>query len=538
MKPYALLSILLLSYFVIFSVAESEAFLDPASIPAEWAHLHLRIISDNFPFLSPPAIARALAYYSTAMYDATVPYNTDHYFSHEDTLMDQTLSTRPLEEHTDENRAIALSFAALRILETFWAGHPAELERIYFYFEQIGLDRHDIHWDAATPSGIGNIVAAFWKTRMHFDGMNQYGDEPGTPEEYYGVPYVDYTNYHSLNEPQPVLGRTNCSELTSINHWQPLRVPTKDGGETVRSFLAPYMARVLPFALHDVNTFYPYGPPYMGGDDEEFIEQFTQVLEESAKLNDRTKMIAEYWADGPDSTAPPGHWHDIALRTAEERGLNLQDTVELLMAQGNAVFDAGIIAWDVKRFYDSARPVTVIQCLFEGEAVTAWAGPYEGIGIIDGSSWQPYQDRFFVTPPFAEYISGHSTFSAASTIVLRNFFRSDYWGRSVTFKEGESLFEPKIEAGEPGYIYGKTDVPNKGPYSEGYVPATDITLNWRTFSDAALEAGASRIYGGIHIKAGNEDGLAVGRVVGEQVWEKVCLMTNRNCDHLKPDPPF
>jgi len=52
------------------------------------------------------------------------------------------------------------------------------LERIYFYFEQLGLDRYDTHWDDSTPSGIGNIVAAFWKTRMHFDGMNQFGDEP------------------------------------------------------------------------------------------------------------------------------------------------------------------------------------------------------------------------------------------------------------------------------------------------------------------------------------------------------------------------
>jgi hypothetical protein len=113
-----------------------------------------------------------------------------------------------------------------------------------------------------------------------------------------------------------------------------------------------------------------------------------------------------------------------------------------------------------KRFYDSSRPITTIQCLYEGMNVKAWQGPYLGAGEIDGSDWKPvrllssallsaymrrgkrcssppflcarttmqYQDASFVTPPFAEFVSGHSTFSAASAFVIRSFLGTDEYG--------------------------------------------------------------------------------------------------------------
>ncbi|NER25709.1 MAG: hypothetical protein F6J96_34455 [Symploca sp. SIO1C2] len=130
-----------------------------------------------------------------------------------------------------------------------------------------------------------------------------------------------------------------------------------------------------------------------------------------------------------------------------------------------------------------------------------------------------YQNLNFITPPFAEYVSGHSTFSFASAVVLRNFFGSDEYGGSVTIAEGESAFEPRIDdPTDPNYAIGS--IPNSGPRSVGYVPATDITLSWETFSDAASEAGRSRLYGGIHIELGNTGGAQLGTLVGEVVWKK------------------
>jgi hypothetical protein len=99
-----------------------------------------------------------------------------------------------------------------------------------------------------------------------------------------------------------------------------------------------------------------------------------------------------------------------------------------------------------------------------------------------------------VTPPFAEYPSGHSTFSAAAAEVLRRFTGSDALGATVTVPAGSSRIEP------------------------GLVPAEDLTLGWDTFSAAADQAGLSRRYGGIHFEQGDLVGRAIGRAVGARVW--------------------
>ncbi len=148
-----------------------------------------------------------------------------------------------------------------------------------------------------------------------------------------------------------------------------------------------------------------------------------------------------------------------------------------------------------------------------------------GVGMINGSHWKPYQYDYFLTPPFAEYVSGHSTFSNSSATVLALFFKSDAMGLSFTVKEGESLFEPKITVGNPGYIAGVTDVPNTGPETVGYVPATDITVHHATFSDAAYESGISRLFGGIHFTSSNMEGLKMGAKIGQIVYKKFQELT-------------
>ena len=115
---------------------------------------------------------------------------------------------------------------------------------------------------------------------------------------------------------------------------------------------------------------------------------------------------------------------------------------------------------------------------------------------MDGRFWIPYQLSTFPTPPFPEYISGHSTFSAAGATVLRLFTGSDMFRDSVTFPPGSSKIEP------------------------GLTPSSPVTLQWPTFSAAANQAGISRRYGGIHFKAGDLTGRAVGQIVGYEVYNK------------------
>jgi PAP2 superfamily len=125
-------------------------------------------------------------------------------------------------------------------------------------------------------------------------------------------------------------------------------------------------------------------------------------------------------------------------------------------------------------------------------------GTGHGYSLIDGQKFQSY----IATPPFASYISGHSTFSSASAEVLKRFTGSDTFGGSFTALPGSSLIEP------------------------GFSPAAPVTLTWATFSEAADQAGISRRYGGIHFRADDLVGRQTGRLVAAVVWNKAMTYIN------------
>ena len=159
--------------------------------------------------------------------------------------------------------------------------------------------------------------------------------------------------------------------------------------------------------------------------------------------------------------------------------------------------DGGIVAWKLKRIFDSVRPITAIRELFKGQEIVAWGGPYSGTKTILGENWKPYQTECFVTPAFAEFVSGHSAFSAAAAVVLRGFTGSDDFGAY--------------------YLYGA----GKSPAEPNEAPSRSVLLKWDTFTQAADEAGFSRRYGGIHFAQGDVQGRDVGKRTGERVWQKV-----------------
>ena len=205
-------------------------------------------------------------------------------------------------------------------------------------------------------------------------------------------------------------------------------------------------------------------------------------------------MIAEYWADGPHSELPPGHWTLFAEFVSRRDGHTFDDDVKMFFLVGNAVFDAGIGCWEAKRFYDSERPITAIHFLFKGRRVPQTV--VQVVVLVNHEDWLPYQPATFITPPFPEYTSGHSTFSAAAAEVLKRFTGSDALGADVTFPARSGRVEP------------------------GFAPKHDVTLSWATFSEAADEAGLSRRLGGIHFLDGDFRGRAMGRTIGCTVWQK------------------
>ena len=405
--------------------------------------------------------------------------------------------------------------------------------------------------------------------------------------------------------------------MSDPNRWQPLELEVmvaQNGmplSETVQTFVGPHWGAVEPFALARTDDGRPVldpGPPPFLGDpatDAEFKEAIVEVVEHSALLDpasgvtidigpastgnstldsyeesghsvnpvtgdpyprnevalgDYGRVVAEFWADGPSSETPPGHWNTIANTVTEALGADLRiagqgpavDQLEwdlkLYLALNGAMHDAAVAGWWTKGFYDYARPISMIRHMgglgqssdpdgpsfhpdglplvadlievvtaessgpaqrhahladHVGEvAVRSWIGvppdpetEVSGVGWIRAVEWVPYQLPTFVTPAFAGYVSGHSTFSRAGAEVLAAMTGSEY------FPGG--FGEWTIPAGSLEFEAG---------------PDTDVTLQWATFADAADEAGRSRLYGGIHVRADDLAGRQMGQTVGQDAW--------------------
>jgi hypothetical protein len=433
-----------------------------------WNEALLDAVSEST--LGPPMVARALAVVHTAIFDAWAAYD--------DVALGTRLGgdlRRPAAERTAANRHEAISFAAYRTLVDLF---PAQEARFGDRMEELGYDPDDLTTDPTRGAGIGNLAAAAMLAFCHADGANQLGDLHPS-----GLPYADYTGY----EP-----RNSWDRVDDPNAWQPLAVPI--GGDVViQRFIAPHWDRVTPFALTSPDQFRP--PPPALFPHGRYRAQAEELIHMSARLTDRDKAIVEYWADGPRTVLPPGHWLVFGRYVSQRDGHDMDDDVKLFFILANAVFDAGIASWDAKIHYDYVRPITAIRYLKAGKKIRTWGGPGLGTRVIDGEGWIPFQPVTFPTPPFSEYVSGHSTFSAAGAEVLRRFTGSDAFGLSVTVPAGSFLAEPGA-------------------------PAAPVTLSWPTFSAAADEAGISRRLGGIHFRDGDLAARAMGRAVGEVVWEK------------------
>jgi hypothetical protein len=336
-----------------------------------------------------------------------------------------------------------------------------------------------------------NAAKAVLSSREN-DGSNQAGDykETSTPP------------YAPSNPPMAVFRPADAKSIANPDKWQSLTFVNANISKIVQpNFIAPHWGEVVPFALTGGSALRPPVGPALWTE-QKFYDQARQVLDVQAHLTPKQMLIAEYWANGPTTSLPPGQWMEISAEVAQQKTMNIAATVKLFFAVGNAVMDAGIACWDTKRFFDSARPVTAIRYLFRGQLIRGWGGP--GIGIVDlyGDYWQPFQVPWFPTPPFAEFTSGHSTFSSAAARVLALFTKSDDYG-------GSHAQARPLDADPTVDVLG-------------------LTLSWPTFSEAAAEAGASRLFGGIHFQEGNVVGLSMGRQIGEQVFAKAKVLWNED----------
>jgi hypothetical protein len=247
---------------------------------------------------------------------------------------------------------------------------------------------------------------------------------------------------------------------------------------------------------------------------------------------DYARALAEYWADGPRSETPPGHWNSVANEVSDSPQLTrriggrgpvldrLEWDVKLYLALNGAVHDAAVAAWGLKGHYDSARPISMIRYLGARDllptvpglverrrretVIRAWGGfpkdpatQASGVRWIRAVEWVPYQRPTFVTPAFSGYVSGHSTFSRAAAEVLTAFTGSSYF---------------------PGGLY-EVPVP-RGALKIEAGPSRDLALQWATYFDAADAAGTSRLWMGIHVPPDDFAGRRVGAQCGKAAWDR------------------
>lgn len=239
---------------------------------------------------------------------------------------------------------------------------------------------------------------------------------------------------------------------------------------------SPQWQYVTPFAMTNTSQFRPSGPPSLTS--AQYAADFNQVKSLGA-LNSATRTaeqteVAYFWSDFSYTVTPPGHWNEVARNVATDQASSLEENAHTFALLNIAMADAAIAAWDAKYEYNFWRPVTAIQ-----EA--------DGDGNPDTVSdpdWRP----LLVAPAFPEYISGHSTFSAAAAAVLAHAFGSD----EITFTVGSD--------GLPG-----------------------VFRTYDSFWETAEEIGLSRIYGGIHFLSADLDGLATGQALGEYVVDVYLL---------------
>ena len=379
-----------------------------------------------------------------------------------------------------------------------------------------------------------------------------------------------YPVYHNPGPP-PMLDTVNVNTQSSIDYkwghemvsiWSSHHTPL----DNVLIDISPKaMGNVLsyPTTIAGQKTFYNNlngGDPGLGHS----INPITGMpyAAQMVKRGDFTRVVSQYWADGPNSETPPGHWFTILNKVSDNpltqkkyEGAgpvlnNLEWDVKTYLTISGAMHDAAITCWGIKGYYDSPRPVSAIrkmarygqssdpllpsyhpggiplvpgyvELVLAGDPlagfagvninkikVKAWRGysyivdPYNdiaGVGWILADNWTAYQRSTFVTPPFAGYLSGHSTFSSAAAEVLKDI-------------TGNAFF--------PG---GKEEytIPSNNFYL-GFEngPSADIKLQWATYKDASDQASLSRIWGGIHPPFDDMPGRIMGTQIGLDAHQK------------------
>jgi hypothetical protein len=565
------------------------------SVARAWDEVLLDAIRRDFP--APTVHARNLFHLSAGMYDAWAAYDplADGYF------VDEAHTATDVQTA----REMAISYAAYRILSHRYAiAVGAEEDQQEFDALMASLC-YDPAYSVTTgegPAALGNRIA---------DTIITFGLTDGSLEQQ-GYKSPDYV---PVNE--PLIVKRSDITMTDPNRWQPLALDfqeTQNGQplpDKVQTAVGPFWGHVASFGLMSSEAGLPLDPgtPPLLGDkktDAEFKAAAVDIIRRSGSLdatNGRTvdispgamgdnplgtykgsghsinpatgapyapqvvpvadfaRALSEYWADGPHSETPPGHWNVIANQVADTPGFEtriggagpivdrLEWDVKTYFALNGAMHDAAIAAWGAKGYYDYVRPISMIRYMASlGQSTQKGVRSYDpdGLPLIKGLIEE-------ITPYTARKGGKHHALREhVGEIAIKAWLGNPVDPATQTSGVGWILgtawlpyMKPTfVTPAFPGFISGHSTFSRAGAevmtamtgsaffpggLAEWVVPpgaltvemgpSQEVRLQAATYYDAADLAGISRLYGGIHVRADDLAGRIVGSQCGKIAWD-------------------
>ena len=400
-------------------------------------------------------------------YGSDVP---NHYFDFSLKLVTETPGFTP------PVAARAFGFMGLALYEGVVPGIPSHVSTQGVMYELTDVTLPDpgveYHWPTVANNALGIITDSLFRTatQVNKDSLRAIKDYYNAQFEYQLSPQV-FNDSKAFGEAIAAdifdYSRTDGGHNSFAMNFPMDYVPPVGPSYWVpfgmQTCMQPYWGSHRPFIQADTTdeVISPTPPEFSTEPGSEFYNNAYEVYETDLNLTPEEMTIALFWADGVGTFTPPGHSIAMLKNILAEGNYNLEVATLAYAKLGIAVSDAFLACWKTKYIYNLCRPVTFIR------------------QYID-TSWVP----LIATPPFPEYPSGHSSQSGAMASVM-----SDIFGSSFAFTDSAH-----------GDEFG-------GPRS------------FESFDEAALEAATSRLYGGIHYPFGNQAGLDLGYLVGENVNE-------------------
>lgn len=332
-----------------------------------------------------------------------------------------------------------------------------------------------------------------WKTAHIFPGSLPNG------------PNTDYPI--KVNEIQ------DLSVLPEPTKWTPLI----HGNSNPQKYLTPMWGLLSP--IIDIKKYINLCNNNFHINREAEMEEILRIYE---TMTDRQRVIAEYFQGG--KVTPPGIWNIWGIYASKAYGFSDYKFAKLLYYLNSTLFMSSILAWTAKFNQLESRPIQYIRLLPE-RIVTTWDGTR-----VSNRIWKPFQQNTAITPPFPDFISGHSTFSGSASIIFEKFFSNDF--SKVEFppfsKVHAEMISPMIAnnldqctisqisclAGSSKIEQGNSPLP---------FPLSVTCINFNSWRELAEFSGLSRIYGGIHTQAANGIGILCGQMIASDIIQQKAI---------------